>query len=159
MHQRYMKLQELGKFLSTNHLSQIPKKWKVCGLSRPLRRSADSAHKKKEKKGKKKKTLASRNGELQVLLRLCQTNLGSKLYQQEGSLRKHEKMKKKEKEKKRKEKHEQEKKSKAQMLPGVEGILQYKLQSVGRKFLGETMSEASLHCVHAHFRHSVIQLS
>ena len=45
------------------------------------------------------------------------------------------------------------------MLPGVEGILEYKLQSVGRKFLGETMSEASLHCVHAHFRHSVLQLS
>ena len=52
MHQRYMKLQELGKFLSTNYLSQIPKKWKVCGLSRPLRRSADTVHIKCKKKKK-----------------------------------------------------------------------------------------------------------
>ena len=62
-------------------------------------------------------------------------------------------MRKHEKGEKRKEKDEQEKKQGIEDVPwGWRNIV---VQNMGGK-----MSEASLHCVHAHYRHSsVIQLS
>ena len=104
MHQRYLKLQELGKFLSTKHLSQIPKKWEVCGLSRPLRRSADSAHITLKKK--KKKNLSFKKWWALGSPKIMPNKLKIKIVSTRGFFKK---AWKKEKEKKKNEKHEQEK--------------------------------------------------